>query len=1003
MKITGISHGYAVLIIPLLFAAFLLAPGLNTLAGESNEQNDLLSSLEQNTQLRLIESKEEAALLEFISAPPQFETSLIDNQLCETVNIPDLIQSDIPSAPALPVKGSMLGIPGDAHLTIKILEAESTDLPGSHVLCPSAKPILNRTAQGFMELAGYGYERGPAYQINAWTPSTSVELASTGYIRSQRFAQIQFYPVQYNPVSGELRYYRRLLVKVEFNSDRGKKDGTKQVESMQVNSIHDEGSFEASLHDVLINYEQARAWRIPPSTSTPISAGATATLDKPEYKIEINQDGLYQISYADLLEAGVTSEELNRLDPQTFQVFNQENEVAISVEGEADHVFDPGEYLLFYGQRLDTRYTNTNVYWLSWGTTNGIRMQSLDGTPSGSANMPSEFQTTQHAEEDIEYYQEESSGPDHDHWYWGTVYAWNAPAYLDFPTELSHISSINPTVTVSGLLEGYTASPNHHTKIYLNGHLIDDHSFSTGSEYLFNITNVPTSYLKEGENKLRVECPRDGSITVDAVLANWFEIDYFKSYFAESNRLFFDGDQAGNWEFRIDGFSSASLEVYDITDPLNPLLITGGLVQPTSNGQRISFETTITDEHHYIAQATSQRLSPLSISLDNPSDLKSTANGADYIIISHSDFITEVQTLATYHSSQGLRAQVVDVQDVYDEFNGGVFSPEAIKSFLDYAYHHWITPAPSFVLLVGDGNYDFKNNLGWNEENYIPPYLDDVDPWIGETATDNRFVTISGDDILPDMYIGRFPVKTAAEAQTMVEKVINYEQVEPSGGWNAKQLFVADNKDSAGNFPVLSDGIINTYIPDWYTVDKVYYGSPPYTDSSVARAAIKTAINDGRLIVHYLGHGGVQDWASESLLKETDITLLTNGSKLPFIIPLTCSEGYFIFPSPAGADYSSIGETFVRINGKGAIASWSPTGWGSSKGHDLLDRSVYSDLFISNQTQLGYLTTHAKYYLYAKGIGYYELIETYILFGDPALRLQAVSIYPIFLPLVVKK
>jgi len=131
-----------------------------------------------------------------------------------------------------------------------------------------------------------------------------------------------------------------------------------------------------------------------------------------------------------------------------------------------------------------------------------------------------------------------------------------------------------------------------------------------------------------------------------------------------------------------------------------------------------------------------------------------------------------VQPLANFRASQGLRVQVVDVQDIYDEFSGGVFNPEAIRSFIAYAYSNWVRPASSFVLLVGDGNFDFKNNYGWNDTNYIPPYLAEVDPWIGQTATDNRYVSVSGRDILPDLYIGRFPVRTQVEAQTMVEKTI---------------------------------------------------------------------------------------------------------------------------------------------------------------------------------------------------------------------------------------
>ncbi len=616
-------------------------------------------------------------------------------------------------------------------------------------------------------------------------------------------------------------------------------------------------------------------------------------------------------------------------------------------------------------------------------------MASLGAAPSGTASVPPDYLTTQRVELDTDYYSDEPSGPNNDHWYWGLVYASSGLAFLDFQTNLQHLGAGSHTITVRGLLEGYSATPNHHTKIYLNGHLIDDHSFAAGSEYTFSVS-APQSYLVEGTNTLRVECPRDGSITFDTVLVNWFEIDYYDTYFAESDKQFFDGDTAGTWEYQVDGFSTTDIEAYDITNPLAPIQITGGAIQVTSNGQRIAFETTIPSEHRYLAQTSAQRLSPLSISLDSASSWKSPALRADYIIISHANFLSQAQTLANYRASQGLQVQVIDVQDLYDEFNGGVFSPEAIKSFLSYAYTSWIAPAPSFVLLFGDGNFDFKNIYAFNEPNYIPPYLDEVDPWIGETATDNRYVSVSGSDILPDLYIGRFPVRSTSEAQTMVDKTINYEQIAPVGGWNAYQLFVADNADSGGNFPVISDGIVNGYVPPSYTVDKIYYGVN-YTSSSLARTALQTAFNQGRLIIHFAGHADTQQWASETLLKVGDIPSLSNGSKLPFMLPMTCAEGYFTWPNPSGSDYSSLGESIVRANGRGAIASWSPTGYGLSSGHDLLDRSLYDNLFNKHYNQLGYLTTQAKYSLFANSSSYNDLIETYLLFGDPALRLQALA------------
>ncbi len=95
-------------------------------------------------------------------------------------------------------------------------------------------------------------------------------------------------------------------------------------------------------------------------------------------------------------------------------------------------------------------------------------------------------------------------------------------------------------------------------------------------------------------------------------------------------------------------------------------------------------------------------------------------NGADYILITHPDFYDAVQPLADYRHGQGLRVKRIDVQDVYDEFNAGLADPEAIRSFLEYAYTNWQAPAPAYVVLVGDGNVDPKNYQGFSPPPIFP-------------------------------------------------------------------------------------------------------------------------------------------------------------------------------------------------------------------------------------------------------------------------------------------
>jgi hypothetical protein len=718
---------------------------------------------------------------------------------------------------------------------------------------------------------------------------------------------------------------------------------------------------------------------------------------QPAYKISVEADGIYHLTYAALHAAGIP---VNSLDPRTFKLENHGVEIAMYALGQGDGVFNPGDYLLFYAQKTDTKYTDENTYWLSWGGAFGKRMLEVDSAPS-SAPIPAEFLTSVHLEEDHTYQSARPSGNGKDKWYWNglQVKSPNPSAALSFSTTLSNLAVGSPDASVRGLLKGHADYPQHHVKIYLNDHLVIENTFPTGSEYFFDVS-VPHSWLLEGANAIKVELLRDNNVSRDVIFINWFEIDYYDTYIAENDILLFDGDSPGSWRFELDGFSTDQIYIFDITDPSEPQRLVNGAISSDQGIYTISVQKSQAGERHYQAIVSAQFGTPTSILADNPSDLHSQTNGADWIAITHADFYDDILPLASFRQSQGQRTFVVDVQDVYDEFNSGVMDPAAIHDFLAFAYANWSPPAPQFVVLVGDGHYDPKDNLGYGEPVYIPPYLADVDPWLVETGSDNRYVTLVGNDRLPDMHIGRLPVKTQAEISAMVNRIITYEQNPPQGGWNANVLFVADALDpAAGDFAALSDDVADNYLPQPpYIAEKIYYETGSFTNADSTRQEVINAVNSGRLLVSYVGHASVQWWGNsgEQLWNTAAIAALTNSDRLSFFVPMTCMDGYFIKPSAPGSDDSALGEMIVRsVNSgsglnTGAVASWSPAGLGIASGHDYLEKGLFLALFYNDISQLGPATTYAKQYLYNNTSLYHDLIDTYILFGDPATKLQVV-------------
>ncbi|MBK8046592.1 MAG: hypothetical protein IPK16_05375 [Anaerolineales bacterium] len=311
-----------------------------------------------------------------------------------------------------------------------------------------------------------------------------------------------------------------------------------------------------------------------------------------------------------------------------------------------------------------------------------------------------------------------------------------------------------------------------------------------------------------------------------------------------------------------------------------------------------------------------------------------------------------LEPLLGLRKAQGLRAILVDVQAIYDEFSGGATDPAAIHAFLQYAYTHWRRPAPTYVLLAGDGSFDplgyctepgvcFDGLVTPPETNQIPPFLVASDPWIGETAADNRYVTFSAEGGLPAMAIGRLPVATLAEARAVVAKILDYERQPAAQEWRAHITFVTDNAfdaggelDPAGNFWDFSDRVANDPMlaAAGLRVERLYlnlcdpdaHGAcrlpnppyPPLKDGPSLTSALIGAINAGSAIVNYTGHAALASWAGlPEIFSSEDATRLINQDRLPVMVDMTCYTGYFHFP---GAP--SLAETLLRAPTRGSVA-----------------------------------------------------------------------------------
>jgi hypothetical protein len=911
---------------------------------------------------------------------PRFEkkTKLFQGNEYDILNIADFAQSASPGKPQLPVKGYLFGIPLDGVASVEILETEykiisSIDLFYTPKISKNQDTYALRSSLSKIKLEPYIDET--VANLNEFYPERIADLENSTFIREQRVGKLSIFPIQYNPVKKEIRSYEKIKLKIHFSAH------TEPLPSVQHNDPLPE-PYEKLLNNSLINYDLAKAWRGKTNAlakKVSLTANQFQTDGENWYKIVVEKDGIYQIDKADLVNAGL---DVSAIDPQKIQIFYHGDEIPICVTGEADNIFDESDYIQFYGVAANNDYTYGNVYWLTVDSENGLRMTEQSGDLTGTYPIVTRSVTRVHFEENNEYFPSIPNGEGEDHWFWNYI---TAPNTINFNVILNNVINIySLPCKLKVELRGYTytsTNPDHHTLAYINGHKVLD-DYWDGQVKLQSEGDFVQGYLFDGTNTININLPGDTGSPVDYVYVNWIEIEYWQDYTAVDDIFNFKGRaEPGTRQFEVKEFSNSNIILFDITDSTAVKKIVGATVDEYKSGYTITFQDE-NSHRKYLALTSSKVKKPKSISKDNLSQLLSKSNQADYIIITHEDFYNSATTLADYRQNQGLEVKTVNVQDVYDEFNFGVKNPQAIKDFLSYTYNNWRKPSPTYVLLIGDASFDYKHYWEDGENDLLPTHLFENSINSTETSSDNWYGCIIGDDVLPDMLIGRIPVRTNDQLNVITNKIINYESNSDADNWNKNVVFVADNADGGGNFEDLSDRFSDTFIPEDFNSTKIYlidYNN----DATSTRTAIINTINSGCLLVNYLGHGSIDNWASERIFESDQVASLTNNEKVPVIVTMSCLNGFF---HHARTTYS-LAEKLLNTNNAGSVACLSPSGFGYTIGDQYLGDGLYSAIFQENDYILGSAVLKAKLSLFSAGSSFYDHISFFNLLGDPALQL----------------
>lgn len=877
-------------------------------------------------------------------------------------------QTNEAGQPVVPVSSILVALPMGAEPTVSITQLVQSQEPLAYRL-PIAPIPQGVVTNQLGEVAGGDY-------VSAPTPTqfdpVPYRFEEVGTVRGARLARVSFFPVQVD-AADSVSVISELSVEISFNAASGMVLSDKTAVSNPLTS---------SLIDLVVNPQHLteRAPTPPQLTLNSVDAAAGSVA------IEVEETGITALTYADLTAAGFT---LGGVNPAKLQLWQDGNMVDMEWDGDGDAQFEAGERLLFFANPAFSRWSNHDTYILTVESGNGTRISTAATSTSG-LNSGRRFATAVLEENQIYspncYCGKLPVARDGDRWMWDDLRQPGRPEN-SYQFDLLPVDSSEPaelTAWFMGFTSFNTQDPDHRVDVSVNGSQLGSVLWDARTAVTDTLP-IPAALLQTS-NELHLNLPGLPNVALDGVWFDAAQVRYVLGNGSVGTAVQFAGESTAH-RYSTQLTSSTGVRVFDVTDPAAPTKLSNLSI----SGASVSFGDVGSGSRRYAIANGAGVLSPTAVRVVQPL-LTQTASAADYVIVSHPDFIDALAPLVSWREAQGLTVVVEDVLRIYDAYGNGRPSPDAIQAYLANAYS---TLSPTYVLLVGDATIDPKNYKDNSSDTYVLPYLSESDPWIGEVPTDNRYVTVDGDDILPDMLIGRFSVNSAAETAVVVNKTINYEKSPTAGDWNQTFTFVADDQDSAGDFANHSNDLIDLHIPAPFATNRMYY-EPATTTVADFVTDVRQMWNQGSGLVVYNGHSSTHQWGGERYFHLDDVSALTNKGRLPVVLQMTCLTGSFQRP-----DFETIDEALLRHENGGAVAVWGSTGLGVATGHELL-ASAYLDSILERDEPLGAAALAGKLNVMLNAPSNDEIVDTYTLFGDPALAFntELVPNPDIFLPLI---
>ncbi len=835
-------------------------------------------------------------------------------------------------------------------------------------------------------------KKGDIYRKAKTFPDKLWEDAGSGILRHIRYHELRVYPYRYDFALHRLTVFQKVEIKVEFADEP----------SEEFETYNGYDPFEKVYREEFPNYEpefKVRR-RVLPAVN-PFSSASMWV------KVKATSSGIYKITGSMLSNLGITLP----VSSQSLVLYNSSSDTLKATLSEAEAVFkkvpivvfdggdgnfDEGDSLYFYNPGMkrffvklgnihffEHPYSDTNVFWLAIGSNDTpLYMERIDTEYEGDTVEALYFMVR---------HEENLINPARKGLRWvGEILRMSSSQVeytFNFTTPDPYETSADGEIVLL-ILKGAA-----YFDIYVNGN-----EYVHGTP-LFMINDdtisITGAQIRDGQNELTVVMrPHpSGNDTLNYGNLDYFEFKYLRKLTVSSTPVhYFNTQISGRAVFKIQ--SQSIPLIVRIRDSLVSLISNAEISENS-----VFFSDSLIGNEEYVIMRNSQTPRGLELLSSATLDLRDRTWRVDYLIIGKEMFRSAINTYVNYRkgnlfmpdstggSFQSADIVYVPLERIYQEFGFGVPDPVSIRNFVYFVYHHSSGPPPTYILFVGDGNYDYKNFTGAGAVNFFPPF----EPWGVININDNFHgaldafyanVEEDGGYMREDIFYGRICARNRSDLKDYFDKVIVYESMKSKGAWRNRVLLVADdeyNDDTHTHHETVhtrdSDDILRNYLPGSAEVMTHYLINYPFNQDMkkpLARRDFKRKFNLGHLIVNIFMHGNPSTLAHEEMfVAPEDYPDIDAGYRNPFLIIASCKVGAFDRITPARV----IAEEFA-MRKNGAIAVLSATNSTYASANASYVKRMFNALKNYTKYSLGELSIIGKN------------DPHYVLIGDPSVPIN---------------